>query len=139
MKPPAPFETRPRRQQVLGVALPAFGLGFVVGIALDLSAIAYIVLLVVAGLGGVAAGMEHSRPGIAALRGLIGGGIFGVGLLAGHWVLGRNATIALPSPEALEVLITAVASVPLALLGVALRRLVEARADGGHRSAGSPT
>ncbi len=139
MKPPAPFETRPRCQQLLGVALPAFGLGFMVGIALGLSAIVYVVLLVVAGLGGIAAGMEHRRAGIAALRGLIGGAIFGAGLLVGHWVLGRGATIALPSPEALEVLITAVASVPLALLGVALRRLWEARANGGQRSASSPT
>ena len=139
MKPPAPFETRPRRQQLLGVTLPAFGLGFVVGIALGLSAIAYVVLLVVAGLGGIAAGMEHRRPGIAALRGLMGGAIFGIALLVGHWVLGRDATVALPSPEALEVLITAVASVPLALLGVALRRLLEARVNGGQRSASSPT
>lgn len=139
MKLPAPFETRPHRQQALGVILPAFGLGFVVGIALDLSSIAYVVLLVAAGLGGIAAGMEHRRPGIAVLRGLTGGAIFGFGLLAGHWVLGRDATVALPSPEALEVLITAVASVPLALLGVALRRLVEARVNGGQRSADSPT
>ncbi len=112
MKLPAPFEARPRGQQLLGVALPAFGLGFVVGIALGLSAIAYVVLLVVAGLGGIAAGMEHRRAGIAALRGFAGGAIFGVGLLVGHWVLGRDATVALPSPEALEVFITAVAFLP---------------------------
>jgi NAD(P)-dependent dehydrogenase (short-subunit alcohol dehydrogenase family) len=127
MKPPVLFETRSRRQQLLLATLPAFGLGFVVGIALDLSAIAYVVLLVVAVLGGVAAGMEHRRPGIAALRSLTSGASFGAALLVGHWLLGRDATVAraLPNPEALEVLVTAVGSVPLALLGVALRRRMD--------------
>ncbi len=139
MKPPRAVRDTPPSPAATGSYAARFRPRFRGRIALGLSAIAYVVLLVVAGLGGIAAGMEHRRPGIAALRGLAGGAIFGVALLVGHWVLGRDATVALPSPEALEVLITSVASVPLALLGVALRRLLEARVNGGQRSASSPT
>lgn len=124
---PRLLATRPALEQVLLSVVPATIFGVVTGIVVDLSSGFYYALLVLAVLGGVAAGMEHATTGEGAQRGLVGGMMFGAGVLAGHHLLGRRAMVKLPHPEAVEVLVAALFSVPLGMLGAWLRGRIERR------------
>ncbi len=117
---PRLFETRPLRQQMLLVTGPSLVFGVVVGVGADLSSAAYLVLILVAIAGGVAAGLEHRTLTSGAVRGLITGLFFGVGVIAGHHLLSRH-TSALPHPEIVEVVITSLVTPVLTAIGVVLR------------------
>ncbi len=124
---PRLLETRPAVQQVLLATMPAFVLGIIVGVALDLSAVLYLLLVIVSVLGAIVAGLEHRTAVEGGQRGLVGGLMWGVGVILGHHLLSRKATSALPHPEALEVVLTALVSVPLGAIGGALRAREERR------------
>ena len=102
------------------VAAPAV-FGAVTGVALGLSAIAYLVLNVLALLGGVAAGLEHERSGEGAIRGLLGGLLFGAFILLAHLVAGGPPQATLLEPKIVLVGITTVVGGLLGALGGFIR------------------
>ena len=77
----------------------------------------YVVLSLLAVLGGVGAGLDHLGAAAGAKRGLVGGTIFGAFVLIAHEIHGATAKADLPDPPILLVLITAVLGVLLGALG----------------------
>ena len=85
------FRERPRSAQVLlGLVVP-FVFGAVAGILLGVSAGAYWAIGAVAAIGGVLAGFEHADGWDGADRGLVGGTLYGTGLLVAHAIAGTDA------------------------------------------------
>lgn len=122
MQPPPLLQSRsaPARLGLLLVAPAVFGA--VTGVALSLSAIAYLILNVLAALGGVAGGLEHEGPGQGAIRGLLGGLLFGAFILLLHLLVGGPPQAALPEPPIVLVGITTAAGGLLGALGGLIRR-----------------
>src|SRR3712207_4743747 len=86
----------PLRIVVAGI-VPA-ALGALCGWLLGVNELAYLVLTVVAILGGLGAGLEHTETRGAALRGFIGGALFGGFILFVHELTGEEAKAHLPEP-----------------------------------------
>lgn len=120
-----PFAERsPAEQAIGGLVIPVL-FGAVCGVVLGWSAAAYWVLQLVAALGGVAAGFEHRGARAGAVRGVVGGLLFGAGVLLGHAVAGTDATIDSAAPAFLPV-ITAVLGSAFGAAGGARRRAYDA-------------
>jgi len=105
--------------QLAGVGPLLFGA--VVGFTLGESQTGYWVLTALSVVGGVAGGLDHPELRAAAARGLVAGGLFGVGIIAAHEVSGNAALAAVPSPLVLLVAIAAVAGAGLGTVGSWLR------------------
>lgn len=121
-KPPLLRSRSPETQVVLAVIVP-FVFGCVVGIVLGHSAAWYWILLAVAGLGAVLAGLDHGDTGEALARGGISGAMFGLGIVAVHDLANSEAKVDLGSLPAALILIDAIAGALLTALGCwALRR-----------------
>ena len=95
--------------------------GAVCGVALGLSEPVYLGLSLLAALGAVAAGFEHSRSGSGFLRGVVGGCLFGAALLAAHAIIGARPLAKLPDPPVMLVVFTTVIGAVLGALGAWLR------------------
>ena len=67
--------------------------------------------------GGYFAGKEHDGAGEGALRGLVGGSLFGGGILLVHEATGKEAKADLPHPAALLLVITVVFGIALGAMG----------------------
>jgi hypothetical protein len=114
---PVLFSDHPRPVQiVLGGVIP-FVFGAVVGVVLGVNAGAYWCLALVAGMGAVLAGLEHATVRGAALRGVIGGALFGAGLLIAHAIAGTDAKVSLGSFPPLLIVIDAAFGAGLGALG----------------------
>ncbi len=124
---PRLLDTRSPLEQVLLSTVPAAILGVIAGILLGISTAAYLAVVAVALVGGILAGMEHATTTEGAQRGLVGGTLFGAGVLAGHHLLGKKALVKLPDPEEVEVIAAALFSVPLGMFGAWLRGRLERR------------
>ena len=128
MKTTPLLEHRPRTiQVVLAVVVPAV-FGAITGYFLGISEGVYIVLSILAFLGGIGAGFDHDGAAAGAKRGLLGGTLFGAFLLIGHEIHGATAEAHLPEPAIVLVVITAVLGVLLGALGGWLRGRMETRA-----------
>jgi hypothetical protein len=103
-------------QVLLPVLLPA-AFGALCGWALGVNDIAYTVLTVLAIAGGYFAGFEHHGWKEGALRGLVGGAIFGASILIVHKATGTSAKTKLPDPHIVLVAITTVFGVVLGGFG----------------------
>lgn len=140
MHQPPLFRDRPRWIQiVLGGVVPLV-FGAVVGVAVGISAGAYWVLVVLAGLGAIVAGFEHQDGWGGADRGLVGGAIFAVGVLVAHAIAGTTAKVSLGSFPPLLVVIDAIAGMFLGALGGRLGRALWGRrtvGSGHHPSTGA--
>jgi hypothetical protein len=112
-----PFADRGREAQIVLALVVPFIFGAVVGIVLGVSATGYWVLSAVAALGAVLAGFEHPGPGPAAIRGLVMGAIYGVGVLLAHAVAGTHAEVSLGSFPPFLIVIDAVAGAVLTAIG----------------------
>jgi hypothetical protein len=86
----------------------------------------------VAILGGFLAGLEHRDAGSAAVRGLIGGGLFGGFILIVHELTGEEAKAHLPEPAIVLAIITAVLGSGLGALGARFRRKREPEPGAGE-------
>jgi hypothetical protein len=139
MHAPPLFRDRPRSIQiVLGGVVPLV-FGAVVGIALGISAGAYWGLAALAGLGGILAGFEHQDGWGGADRGLVGGAIFGAGILIAHAIAGTTAKVSLGSFPPLLIVIDAIAGMLLGALGGRIGRALWVRPTaGGEDSADAP-
>jgi hypothetical protein len=127
--PPLLLDRAVWNQALLAVVVPS-GYGFVTGIALDKSKGLYIVLILLAAVGGVLAGFEMYGSGQGAARGAVGGTLFGVFVLLGHQVVSGDATVKLPDPAILYLLFTIVPGVALGAWGGRLRFKLEDRKEG---------
>src|SRR3954447_15645756 len=139
--PPPLLLNRPALTRVtLALVVPA-GYGFLTGIALDKSKGLYVVLILLAAIGGgvggfemygpphggVLGGFEMYGPRQGGLRGLVGGAIFGAFILIGHGVVSGRAKVKLPDPEILYLLFTIIPGILLGAWGGQIRQNVEDR------------
>ena len=122
MQMPTLFRDRPRPVQiVLGGCVPV-AFGAVVGIVLGISAGVYWALAVLAGLGAVLAGFEHQDGWGGADRGLVGGALFGLGILLAHAIAGTHAKVSLGGFPPLLIVIDGIFGMFLGALGGRLAR-----------------
>jgi hypothetical protein len=128
MHTPTLFRDRPRPVQiVLGGVIP-LAIGALAGIMLGVAAAAYWAVGVVAAVGGVLAGFEHRDGWGGADRGLVGGALYGIGLLVAHAIAGTDATVSLGSFPPLLAVITAIIGMFLGALGGRIARGMRERA-----------
>jgi hypothetical protein len=91
--------------------------GALCGWLLGVNKTAYIVASLLAIGGGYFAGMEHDGAREGALRGLVGGSLFGGLILLVHEATGKEAKADLPHPAALLLVVTVGAGAILGALG----------------------
>jgi len=124
---PPLLRSRPEGAQVaLIVVVPAV-YGFLTGVALGASEAVYLVMNLLAVIGGYLAGFDHDELGEVAPRGAVGGSLFGSFILLAHEVTGAKENVELPHPEVVLVVATAVGGVLLGTLGTLTRRRIERR------------
>lgn len=115
------FRDRPRSVQViLGLVTPT-AFGALAGVFLGISAGVYWVIGLIAFVGGIHAGFEHADARDGARRGLVGGTLYGTGLLLAHAIAGTDAKVSLPDFEPILVVFTAIIGVLLGALGGRIR------------------
>jgi hypothetical protein len=132
MHTPPLFRDRPRPIQiVLGGVVP-FAFGAVVGVVVGISAGAYWALAVLAGVGAVFAGLEHRDGWGGADRGLVGGVLFGSGVLIAHAIAGTEAKVSLGSFPPFLIVIDAIFGILLGALGGRLARSMRERESVAH-------
>jgi hypothetical protein len=105
---------------VLVVAIPGV-FGLITGFFLGQSKTVYIVLQVIAAIGGYVAGFEHRNGREAALRGFMGGLFFGGGILLMHELTGDEPTTKLPEPAIILMAFTSGIGAILAAFGAGAR------------------
>ncbi len=103
-------------QLVFAGVVPAL-FGAVTGWMLGVSEIGYIVLSVLGIAGGYGAGLEHDGAGEGAIRGVVGGALFGGFILIAAELIDKEHKAHLPEPEILLVAITTAFGVGLGALG----------------------
>jgi hypothetical protein len=103
-------------QILLAVVIPAV-FGAICGWLLGVDKTAYLVLSILALLGGYAAGTEHKGAGEGALRGVIGGTLFGGLILLVNQALDKTPKADLPSPKIWLLAITVGVGVALGAMG----------------------
>ena len=126
MLPPLLSELPPPRRLVNRYVSP-IAFGILAGLTLGASALLYWILQVVAAMGGFVAGMEHTSARDGALRGVVGGFLFGASIVIAHEISGAEAEVDIGDPAALLAIVTAVAGALLGALGGARRGVVERR------------
>ena len=127
------FRERPRSVQViLGLVVPT-ALGAVAGVLLGVSATAYWVIGLIAFVGGILAGFEHADGWDGADRGLVGGTLYGTGLLVAHAIAGTDAKVDLPGFAPILVVFTAIIGMLLGALGGRLARTARERSEPAAR------
>ena len=122
MEAPPLFRDRPRPLQIILGGLVPLCFGAVVGVVLGISAGPYWALAVLAGLGAVLAGFEHQDGWGGADRGLVGGGLFALGLLLAHAAAGTHAKVSLGSFPPLLIVIDAILGMLLGAIGGRIAR-----------------
>ena len=137
MHAPPLFRDRPRSIQILLGGVVPLVFGAVVGIALGISAGAYWGLSVLAGLGAILAGFEHQDGWGGADRGLVGGAIFGAGILIAHAIAGTHAKVSLGSFPPLLIVIDAIAGMLLGALGGRIGRALWVRPTAEDHDSGA--
>jgi hypothetical protein len=135
MLTPTLFRDRPRPVQiVLGGAVP-LAFGAVVGIVLGVSVGVYWALAALAGLGAVLAGFEHRDGWGGADRGLVGGALFGLGVLVAHAIAGTHAKVSLGSFPPLLIVIDAIFGMLLGAFGGWIARRMRERHEPAGKAA----
>ena len=125
--PPPLLLTRPAFARVtLALVVPS-AYGFLTGVALDKSKGLYLVLVILAAVGGVLAGFEMYGPRQGAARGFVGGTLFGAFILLAHDVVSGAAKVKLPDPAILFLLFTIIPGIALGAWGGQIRLNLEER------------
>lgn len=127
MPTPTLFRDRPRPLQIILGGVVPFVFGAVVGIVLGVSGAGYWALAAIAGVGGVVAGFEHMDGWGGADRGLIGGAMFGAGVVIAHAIAGTHAKVSLGGFPPLLIVIDAIIGMFLGALGGRLGRAIWSR------------
>jgi hypothetical protein len=133
MYSPVLFRDRSRPVQVILGGVVPFAIGALAGVLVGTSVAAYWAVGGVAAVGGFLAGFEHQDGWGGADRGVVGGAIYGTGLLVAHAIAGTHAKVSLGSFPPLLAVVTAIAGM---LFGAAGGRL--ARTALRHDRAAAP-
>lgn len=121
-------------QVLLAIVVPVL-LGLLTGYLLGVSEPAYLVASLLGVLGGVAAGYDHVGSGEGLVRGIIGGLLFGVAIVAGHSVFDQQAKAQIPDPQLILAAITTVLGALFGAWGGSLRAKAERRRHAGSAAA----
>ena len=124
--PPLLLDRSPLARAALALVVPS-AYGFLTGVFLDKSKGVYIALLILAAIGGVLAGFEMYGPRQGALRGLVGGALYGGFILIAHALVSGDATVKLPDPAVLYLVFTIVPGIALGAWGGQMRLSHEQR------------
>ena len=122
MKLPPLFFERPVWLQIAGGIVVPLVFGLLCGFVLGWSEILYYVLAgPIAIAGGFLGGIEHRNPDEGAVRGLIGGLVFGSFILLGHEIANNEPKANLSDPQGGLVIVTALGGAILGWLGARWR------------------
>lgn len=121
MKPPPLLQERPAGLRVVLVVVIPVLYGAVTGYFLGVSEATYLILSVLAILGGIGAGFDHRGASAGAKRGVLGGTLFGASVLIAHEIHGATAEADLPDPAILLVVATALLGAGFGAIGGYLR------------------
>jgi competence ComEA-like helix-hairpin-helix protein len=139
--PPLLSERPPALRIVLAGVVPLL-FGVFAGVMLGVNEIAYDVVALLGVAGGFAAGLEHHGGRSGFRRGLLGGSLFGLGILLAHGAFFDSEPKAdLPDPEGLLVVITTAFGGLLGALGGRRRAKLEPRhadASGAAKPSATP-
>ena len=124
---PPLFRDRPRPVQIILGGFIPLAFGAVVGVLLGVSAGAYWALTVLAGLGAIVAGFEHQDGWGGADRGLVGGALFGLGVVVAHAIAGTHAKVSIGSFTPLLIVVDAIFGMLLGAIGGRLGRAMRER------------
>ena len=122
---PTLLRTRPLPLQLVLAGVIPIVYGAICGWVLGENKTVYLVLSIIAAIGGYIAGLEMAGPGQGAIRGLIGGALFGAGIVLLSEATGKTPKADVPDPKIILVAITAVAGVILGALGGQRRKTRE--------------
>lgn len=117
---PVPFADLPRPVQVQLLVGGPLLFGAVCGFVLSESKTGWLVLQLVAALGGLLAGLEHHGARGGALRGLAAGALFGTGIVIADAVSSAPPAADVPDPMVLMIVITALIGTLLGAVGGAI-------------------
>jgi hypothetical protein len=127
MHEPTLFRDRSRPAQiVLGGVIPA-AIGALAGVLIGVSTGAYWAVAILAAIGGFLAGFEHQDGWGGADRGVVGGAIYGTGLLLAHTIAGTHAKVSLGSFVPAFAVVTAIGGMFLGAGGGRIARLLRER------------
>jgi hypothetical protein len=125
------LSTRPILAQAGFVIVGPALFGLLCGFLLGHSKSAYLIATVLSILGGFFAGFDHEGGEEGALRGVLGGTLFGEFILLGHQIDGHAVTTSLPHPAGMLVVFTAIFGALLGGLGGYVRGRAERKAAAG--------
>jgi hypothetical protein len=128
---PKLFKERPLPLQVVLAAVIPAAVGALAGWLLGVSKIAYLVVGALAAIGAYLAGREHDGPIGGALRGVVGGGLYGGALLAIHEATNKTPKVKLPHHHIALVGVTIVVGAILGAMGGQARRAWDPDEDKG--------
>ena len=111
------LRTRPLPLQLVLAGVVPIVFGAICGWLLGVDKTAYLILSVLAIAGGYFAGQEHVGAREGAIRGLVGGALFGGAILLVHEATGKAPKADVPDPKIILVALTTVAGVILGALG----------------------
>src|SRR3954467_8188215 len=126
---PELLRQRPLAAQVLMPTLVPAAFGAICGWLLGVNELAYTILTILAIAGGYAAGFEHNGWKEGAIRGLVGGALFGAFILIVNEATGKSAKAQLPDPHVVLVAVTTVFGVVLGGFGGRKRAEIIASGD----------
>ena len=126
--PPKLFPDQSTAERAFGLFVGPVLLGAICGWLLGVTEIGYTVLTLLAILGGLAAGYEHTTPRSGILRGLWGGTLFSLTICEVHRLIDTDSLATTPKPIEIIVPIFAGISMILGYLGARSRRKRETAA-----------
>src|SRR3712207_6764782 len=112
---------RTNAEEAIAVVVVPLLFGALTGWMLTVSEPIYLVLSLLGILGGFAAGLEHEYGLEGFYRGLMGGLLFGLGILLTYGLIDKEAKAHLPDPEVLLIVITGGFGAALGALGGRMR------------------
>jgi hypothetical protein len=118
---PPLLRERPLALRIVLAGVIPLAFGVLTGFALDRSVGGYFILLVLASLGGVGAGLDHDSALLGARRGVLGGALFTAGILGTNEAIGATHADELPDPHVLLFVLNCAAGAAFGALGGRLR------------------
>lgn len=121
MRMPPLLDERDAGTEFALVVIAPIVLGTIAGLLLGSTKAGYLIVSLVAIVGGFGAGLEHATPLEAVYRGLFGGTLYGVSILTALELSNKAPKTSLPHHQILLVLITAGGGALLGVLGARTR------------------